>query len=107
MRNGLPESLWVYDGKPWWDVDAVADGEPTTMRRAVVETPDRANGDRFYVELLGSDPDVASDHTDHRWQGGSVRLVDVDVGRPRVGWIEVEGLEADLTIGGTRFRPAR
>ena len=104
--DGLPDSLWLYDGESWWDLDAVGDGDPTWMRRAVIETPDRPAGDRFYHEMLGSDPESGPGHTDHRWPGGAVRLVDAEVERPRVGWIEVEGIESEVAIGGTRFRPA-
>jgi hypothetical protein len=104
--DGLPGTLWLYDGRAWWDLDAVVDGPPTSMRRAVIESPDRAQGDRFYHELLGSDPDVGEDHTDHRWPGGIIRLVDAGVERPRVGWIEIEGLDTEFAVGGTRFRPA-
>ena len=104
--DGLPDSVRLYHGRPWWDLHALLDGSPTSMRRAVIETPDRAAGDRFYHEVLGSHPSSGEAHTDHRWPGGAVRLVDAHVERPRVGWIEIEGLDTELTIGGTRFRSA-
>ena len=102
--EGLPDAVWLYDGEPWWDLGVVVAGEATTMRRVTIETSDRPTGDRFHHEILGSEPEFGPDHTDHFWPGGVVRLVDADVRRPRVGWIEIEGLEADLTIGGTQFR---
>jgi catechol 2,3-dioxygenase-like lactoylglutathione lyase family enzyme len=104
---GLPDTLWLFHGRPWWDVDAVLEGEPTSMERAVVETADRAAGDRFYSEVLGSVPTRSEGFTDHRWEGGTIRLVDAVVERPRVGWIEVDGIAGPVTIGGTSFRPVR
>jgi methylmalonyl-CoA/ethylmalonyl-CoA epimerase len=105
--EGLPEALWLYDGGMWWDVDVIVEGEPTSMRRAVIETPYRVAGDRFYRQVLGSDSESGVGHTDHRWPGGVIRLADADVERPRVGWIEVAGLDVELSVGGTLFRPAR
>lgn len=103
--DGLPETMWLYNGRRWWDVASVFEGEPATMRRAVVETADRAAGDRFYTDVLGSDPESHDGYTDHRWPGGTIRLVDANVDRPRVGWLGIEGLDRELTLGGTRFRP--
>ncbi len=105
--TGLPDTQRLYFGRPWWDEASVLDGEPTAMKRAVVATPDRSAGDRFYSHVLGSSEERLASHTDHRWSGGEIRLVDADVERPRVAWIEVEGLEVELSIGGTCFRPAR
>jgi methylmalonyl-CoA/ethylmalonyl-CoA epimerase len=104
---GLPETQRLYYGGPWWDEASVVHGEPTSMKRAVVATPDRNAGDRFYSQVLGSSRQRFPSHTDHRWDGGEIRLVDADVERPRVAWIEVEGLEVELSIGGTCFKPAR
>lgn len=104
--DGLPDTLQTYEGGRWWDVGSVLDGAPTTMKRAVFETPDRDAGDRFYRDILGSAPESREGHTDHRWPGGTIRLVDAPVERPRVGWIEIDGLEGELMLGGTRFRAA-
>ena len=105
--DGLPDALWLYDGQPWWDLDAVVEGAPTSMRRAVIETPDRPAGDGFYHGILGSEAESDLDHTDHFWPGGVVRLIDAEIDRPQVAWIDVEGLGVEVAIGGTRFRPAQ
>lgn len=104
---GLPASQRFYDGGPWWDTAVIGVGDPHQMKRAVIETPDRAAGDRFYTDVLGSEESAGPTHSDHLWPGGTIRLVDAEVERPRVGWIEIEGLGAEVTIGGTRFRPPR
>lgn len=104
--DGLPDTLRLYDGREWWDLRAVLEGEPANMRRAVVETPDRAAGDRFYRDILGSAPVPHDGYTDHGWPGGTIRLVDAPFDRPRMGWIEIDGLDTELMLGGTRFRPA-
>ena len=100
---GLPDTLHVYDGEPWWDPEAIATGSPTFLRSVVIETPDRAAGDRFYSEVLGSTPEVFDGSTGHRWVGGSIRLVDADVGRPQVARLEIEGLDEVVRIGAARF----
>jgi methylmalonyl-CoA/ethylmalonyl-CoA epimerase len=102
---GLPEALFCYGGEPWWDSASIEAGEPAHLRAVVIETPDRSAGDHFYTEVLGADSERFVDHTEHRWEGGVIRLVDSDVARPRVGWMEVEGIEREHAIGVARFVP--
>lgn len=100
---GLPETLEIFDGSAWWDESAVREpaSDPATLQRVVIETPDRTAGDPFYSEVLGSEHVALAGHSDHRWPGGSIRLVDADVDRPRVGWLETAGGSATFT--GVRF----
>lgn len=102
---GLPATMSSYGGEPWWDAESVETGEPAYLRAVVIETPDRQAGDRFYTTVLGSDSTLTAAHTDHRWDGGVIRLVDAEVDRPRIGWMDVEGIEAEHSIGAARFRP--
>lgn len=101
---GLPETLEIYDGSAWWDEDSIREpaGSPSTLLRVVIETPDRTAGDDFYRWVLGSDATTGDDHSDHRWSGGTVRLVDAGVARPRVSHLEVSG-GYEGTIAGARF----
>jgi methylmalonyl-CoA/ethylmalonyl-CoA epimerase len=102
---GLPDTVFSYHGEPWWDPESIEVGEPAYLRAAVIETPDRPAGDRFYGEVMGAESKRLGDHTEHRWEGGIIRLVDSDVDRPRVGWMEVEGIEREHAIGAARFVP--
>ncbi len=102
---GLPDTVFSYGGEPWWDAAAILEGAPTYLRAAVIETPDRSAGDRFYSSVLGSIPERFDDHTDHRWEGGVIRLQDADVDRPRIGRLEVEGIASECSIGAARFVP--
>lgn len=101
--EGLPGTLEIFHGSAWWDDAAVREprGAPARLERVVVETPDRSAGDRFYSEVLGSEAVVHAGHSDHRWPGGSIRLVDAVVDRPRIGWLETSG--ESTTIAGVRF----
>lgn len=101
--SGLPQTLHVYDGEPWWDEDAVVAGPPVALRAVVIETPDRPAGDRFYSDVLGSAMEVTGGWSEHRWEGGTVRLVDAEIARPRVARLEVEGLHGEVHVGGAHF----
>ncbi len=104
---GLPDTLELFHGVAWWDSSAVSEpaGDPVILERIVIETPDRTTGDAFYSTVLGSEHRSFAAHSDHRWSGGLIRLVDADVDRPRVGWLETSGGSA--TIAGTRFVGAK
>jgi hypothetical protein len=102
---GLPATFSYYGGEPWWDEGVVLGGPPSYLRAAVIETPDRTAGDHFYGAVLGSTSERYGDHTNHRWDGGVIRLQDADVDRPRIGWLEVEGVSTECAIGAARFVP--
>lgn len=103
--DGLPETLEVYHGDAWWgDEIMVPDVPRYELKRVVVETSDRVAGDEFYTRILGSIFDPHEGWSDHSWPGGSIRLVDSEVSRPRVGWLEVTAADLDVVIGGARFR---
>ena len=100
----LPESIEIFDGLAWWEEAAVRPPppEPVDLLRVVIATPDRASGDDFHHRILGSDMERSDEFTDHCWPGGTIRLVDADVDRPRVSHLEITG-DRDLQIAGTRF----
>lgn len=100
---GLPATVFSYGGDPWWDLESIEVGEPAYLRAVVIETPDRPTGDRFYTQVLGAESTRWGDHTEHRWEGGVIRLVDADVDRPRIAWLEVEGVDRECAIGAARF----
>lgn len=102
---GLPATTSSYGSGPWWDAESVETGEPAYLRAVVIETPDREAGDRFYSTVLGAESERSVTRTDHHWDGGVIRLVDAEVDRPRISWMEVEGIEGEHIIGGARFLP--
>lgn len=102
---GLPDSIHLWHGVPWWDETALrpAPPRPAVMRRVVIATPDRIAGDRFYSSVLGSHAEAGPTITVHRWDGGEIRLEDADLPRPRVDRVEIDLPGFDGEIGGVRF----
>lgn len=100
---GLPETMFMYDGARWWDDPSEPHEPHAVLRRIVIETNDRARGDAFYSNVLGSEMTAGGDHTDHSWEGGVIRLVDRAVERPSVARLELAGGPSTSSIGTAHF----
>ena len=96
------------DGNPrWWVDPEPAAGQPAVLRRIVLGVPDVSAAVAFFGRVL--DGDVVDDRAggvELAWANGSrIRVESRD--RPGVDRLEVEGLEQEQTVIGTRFVPAR
>jgi methylmalonyl-CoA/ethylmalonyl-CoA epimerase len=92
---------------PRWWVDPLPARGKTTLRRVVVHTPDLDAARVFFGDILQGKEEASSpDTVDLVWPAGArIRL---EVGdRAGVDRLEVEGLDDEHTVIGTRFVPAR
>lgn len=101
LRNGV-------DGNPrWWVDPEPAAGVPAVLRRVVLGAPDVAAAVAFFGGVLdGETVDERAGGVELAWGNGS-RLRVESRDRPGVDRLEVEGLEHDHRVAGTRFTLAR
>lgn len=97
------------NGHPRWWVDPEPPQLPrATLRRVVMRTPSLTSALNFFAGLLQGDVE-ASDATsaDLVWERGArIRLEEQPGAMPGVDRLEIEGLDAERELIGTRFVPA-
>jgi methylmalonyl-CoA/ethylmalonyl-CoA epimerase len=89
----------------WWVDPEPAAGPRCTLRRVVLRTPALASAVGFFAGLLQGDVEgETATSADVVWPGGSrIRLEARDDAPPGIDRLEVEGLDGDMTLAGTRF----
>jgi methylmalonyl-CoA/ethylmalonyl-CoA epimerase len=89
----------------WWVDPEPAAGPRCTLRRVVLRTPALASAVGFFAGLLQGDVESeTATSADVVWPGGSrVRLEARDDAPPGIDRLEVEGLDGEVTLAGTRF----
>jgi methylmalonyl-CoA/ethylmalonyl-CoA epimerase len=92
----------------WWVDPEPAAGPPLTLRRVVLRTPSLAAALGFFGGVLQGDVEAETAQTaDLVWPRGSrIRLEQRADAPPGVDRLEVEGLDSEVTLAGTRFAPA-
>jgi methylmalonyl-CoA/ethylmalonyl-CoA epimerase len=91
----------------WWTDPAPAAGAPARLRRVVLRTPVLADAVTFFVgSLEGVVERESAERVDVVWpRGARIGLEQRRDARPGVDRLEVEGLDAEHTVVGTRFVP--
>jgi catechol 2,3-dioxygenase-like lactoylglutathione lyase family enzyme len=96
-------------GRPrWWADPLLPSGPPRYLVRVVVAVPDLAPAAAMYRELLDGETVEAGDVAcELAWPGGGRIRLERRAGRAAVDRLEIEGLDRDYEVLGTRFTPAR
>jgi methylmalonyl-CoA/ethylmalonyl-CoA epimerase len=91
----------------WWTDPLPPEGPPARLRRVVLRTPALASAVAFFSGVLQGDVERESDgRVDLVWpRGARVGLEAHDHGAPGVDRLEVEGLDEERIVAGTRFVP--
>jgi len=92
----------------WWSDPSPAQGEQARLRRVVLRTPMLATAGEFFAGILGGDVERESDgRIDLVWpRGARIGLESHPDAPAGVDRLEVEGLEEERIVIGTRFVPA-
>lgn len=92
----------------WWSDPSPPSGAPSYLRRVVVGTPALAATVGFYAGLLHGDRvDEGDGWVELCWPSGAhVRVEERPGMPPGVDRLEVEGLDREVEVIGTRFTPA-
>jgi catechol 2,3-dioxygenase-like lactoylglutathione lyase family enzyme len=91
----------------WWSDPSPAEGAQARLRRVVLRTPMLATAAEFFAGILGGDVERESDgRIDLVWpRGARIGLESHPDAPAGVDRLEVEGLESERTVIGTRFVP--
>ena len=92
----------------WWTDPAPAAGPPARLRRVVLRTPMLATAVEFFAGILQGEIELESDRrVELVWpRRARIALEHCPDAPPGVDRLEVEGLDDERTVIGTRFVPA-
>jgi len=92
----------------WWTDPAPTEGPPARLRRVVLRTPTLAIAVEFFAGMLRGKIELESDRrVELVWpRGARIGLEHHPDAPPGVDRLEVEGLDHERTVIGTRFVPA-
>jgi methylmalonyl-CoA/ethylmalonyl-CoA epimerase len=96
------------EGRPRWWVDSLpATGPPARLRRVVLRSADPAGARRMFAGLLDGAVAAEGEHfIELSWPGGARLRIEPDAARAAgVDRLEVEGIDDEHTVIGTRFVP--
>ncbi|MCZ7535300.1 MAG: VOC family protein [Acidimicrobiia bacterium] len=92
----------------WWHKPAVNGAPPSYLRRVVLATASLPSGLGFFGALLGGHEGASGDGwVELAWPGGArLRLEERHDRPPGIDRLEIDGVDAEITVAGTRLATA-